>query len=172
MPEVSAPKWFDNLQPTMCAVVDHGVRTNFAFTEERVPWRWQEMVAQLRDEGIRQVVGGAKGTAALTGCSLEIRAGSYDHARHHANVKEKPGERQRVKFPVWDFVLHRNDGSAVRLHPAWSNRKVPAWEAIPHKGEVQPPPKGLGKSKGRGTFRFYAEMDRLIVHWFDFSKEP
>ena len=58
-PFESEAKWFDNVGPTMVAVCDHGAGTSFGFkSDEEVPWRWQEMVATLREEDIKEVVGG------------------------------------------------------------------------------------------------------------------
>ena len=60
-PFESEAKWFDNVEPTMVAVCDHGAGTSFGFrSDQEVPWRWQEMVATLREEDIREVVEGPR----------------------------------------------------------------------------------------------------------------
>ena len=30
---------------------------------------------------------------------------------------------------IWDFIVVRDDGSAIRLHPNWSNTKVETFDA-------------------------------------------
>ena len=68
------------------------------------------------------------------------------------------GEAQAVRLPVWDFVLIRNDGTGIRVHPEWSTAKLRLYEVEPHWGPVQPPGAGLGKSEGRGTFSHYKRL--------------
>ena len=165
---LSSPKVFDNAQPTWGAVCDHRPGTSFGFASDRVPWRWQEMVATLRDEDICEVVGGPRGDAALVGCSLEVRPNSYDHARSHALAKQ---QRVETKLPMWDFVLHRDDGTGVRLHPNWGNRKVIAFAFSPHADTVKSPIAGLGQSDGRGTFRYYGKLGVQRTYHFDAAKE-
>ena len=47
---------------------------------------------------------------------------SYDHKRDHAAQEaESPDQR---KVPVWDFVVERVDGTAVRFHPSATSNKV------------------------------------------------
>ena len=167
----SSVKVFNNMTPTWGCVCVHDPGMNFLFSEESVPWRWQEMVAMLRDEDIRKVVGGARGDGFLMGCSLELRPNSYDHFRSHALAKRLGPKKVTVKLPMWDFVLHRDDGTGVRLHPHWSDRKVDAFDLLPHADTVQPPKAGLGQSDGAGTFRHYAGLGVQRKYRFDASKE-
>ena len=167
----SSVKVFNNMTPTWGCVCDHDPGMNFLFSEETVPWRWQEMVAMLRDEDIRKVVGGARGDGVLMGCSLELRPNSYDHFRSHALAKRLGPAKVTVKLPMWDFVLHRDDGTGVRLHPHWSDRKVDAFDLLPHAETVQPPKAGLGQSDGAGTCRHYAGLGVQCKYRFDASKE-
>ena len=53
----------------------------------------------------------------LVGCDIRPRRNSYDHQRQ---VRKRDAPQLRE----WDFVLNRNDGTAVRLHPEWSSEKV------------------------------------------------
>ena len=167
----SSVKVFNNMTPTWGCVCVHDPGMNFLFSEESVPWRWQEMVAMLRDEDIRKVVGGARGDGFLMGCSLELRPNSYDHFRSHALAKRLGPKKVTVQLPMWDFVLHRDDGTGVRLHPHWSDRKVDAFDLLPHADTVQPPKAGLGQSDGAGTFRHYAGLGVQRKYRFDASKE-
>ena len=106
-------------------------------------WSWQEMVAHLSDESMHVVVNGPDGrSGGLIGCSFLVRPNSYDHSRHHQR-KDATQRGLRVangtKLPVWDFVLHRVDGTGIRLHPGWSNNKVGAYDVEGHGQEVEPP---------------------------------
>ena len=135
------------------------------------PWSWLEMVAQLTAESIRIAVKGPEGRSrGLVGCTVAFRPGSYDHKRHHA-LKMK-GASSNVKLPVWDFILHRDDSSAIRLHPQWSNTKVETFLAEGHTDEVEPPDAGLGASDGRGTFKKYKAIGTAGLLRFDGLKRP
>ena len=73
--------------------------------------------------------------------------------------KQTAGRPQRdVQLRVWDFVLKRSDGSAVRLHPQWSTPKVETYAVEGHETPVQTPHSGLGGSDGRGTYRHYKAL--------------
>ena len=63
-----------------------------------------------------------------------------------------------VKLPIWDFVVHRADGTAIRLHPEWSKPRFPSFAAEGHGEVVQPPRAGLGRSDGRGTYKSYTTL--------------
>ena len=79
------------------------------------PWDWKELIAQLRDEDIHTVVHGAKGRSrGLVGCEFAPRPNSYDHLRHKARKEAGAGNQM---LPMWDFVVHREDGTGLRLHP-------------------------------------------------------
>ena len=168
-PFQSDAKVFDNMAPTMVRVCDHAAKgTSFTFKDdEEVPWRWQEMVATLREEDMREVVLGPRSSGALVGCSLEVRPNSYDHKRR-ATVQ---ATKVNIKLPVWDFVLRRDDGTGVRLHPNWGDRKVSALDLAPHADTVEPPRKGIGRSDGPGTFRNYKDLGVQRTYRFDAAKE-
>ena len=162
--------WLDNAEPTMVSVCEHPQGTSYSFkSDEEVPWRWQEMVATLREEDIREVVLGPRSSGALIGCSLEVRPNSYDHMRQNASLSA--GQRQKVKLPMWDFALHRDDGTGVRLRPHWSDRKVAALDLVPRADTVKPPRAGLGGSDGRGTFRWYKDLGVQRTLQFDAARE-
>ena len=77
-----------------------------------------------------------------------------------------------LKLHVWDFVLHREDGTAIRLHPQWSTPNVEAYDAEGHVPEVQQPRAGLGRSDGRGTYRYYKAVGANLHFKFDTAKRP
>ena len=130
-------------------------------TDDMRSWSWMEMVAQLDDASIEFVVTGEGRSGGLVGCDLSTRPGSYDHSRRHqledggATVAAQHGFEGIYQLPTWDFVLRRDDGSAIRLHPQWSTQKVVSFPAEGHAEPVEPPIAGLGKSDGRGTYKKY-----------------
>ena len=69
-------------------------------------------------------------------------------------------------------MLHRVDGTGIRLHPGWSNNKVNAYDVEGHAQEVVPPLAGLGGSDGRGTYRWYKEVGKSNQLRFDGAKRP
>ena len=113
------------------------------------------MIAQLAPASLRKVVNGPDGrSGGVTGCSFATRPGSYDHNRS-VMIVEATGAPAKKKLPIWDFVVHRADGSAIRLHPEWARPRFPSFAAQGHTEEVAPPRSGKGKSMGHGTFKHY-----------------
>ena len=74
--------------PVAEIVHDKGVLFHFE-GEPKIPWRWQEMVAQLDDESMRFVVEGLdtgdkqNRSRGLVQCSIQ-ETDRYDHQRHNA----------------------------------------------------------------------------------------
>ena len=68
----------------------------FRFSDDRsldVPWRWQDMIAQLGDESMRHVVEGVdpnNRSRGVTGCMI-VQTNTYDHKRHFAK-RQAEGE--------------------------------------------------------------------------------
>ena len=62
------------------------------------------------------------------------------------------------KLPVWDFVILRADGTATRLHPDWAKTYIETFAPQGYEDPVMEPAKGLGKSDGPGTYRWYKEV--------------
>ena len=126
------------------------------------------MIAQLCDEDIRYAVGGSSGDCQLRECSLQVRPTSYDVARrYHIEFQER--RSADMQLPVWDFVVFPSDGTALRLHPSWTNRRVKVFPVEGH--ELPVVPKGLGKSEGPGTFRRYEKQDMVKELRFDAAKD-
>lgn len=134
--------------------------------ERSTEWSWHEMVAQFDPASMKEAVQGPDGRSrGLVGCSFEIRPNSYDHKRSHM-LKETTGHWPKFRLPVWDFVLHRDDGTGMRLHPQWSppgqnNKSRPQVETYALQGHTNPvpvPEHGYGRSDGRGTYRWQKEM--------------
>ena len=62
---------------------------------------------------------------------------------------------------VWGFLLVREGGSTIRLHPQWSSTVVESFEGDGHPEEVDIPIHGLGESDGPGTYKHYKEVGAL-----------
>ena len=115
------------------------------------------MIAQLTDESRATVVNGPEGrSGGVVGCSFAVRPNSYDHSRSY--MLNKTSGAPSVKLPIWDFVVHRDDGTATRLHPEWKKPRCPTFPEEGHGEVVQPPRAGLGCSDGRGTYRSYKTL--------------
>ena len=172
-PEQPRGRRLENKSPEEVATVLHGVRTNYAFDFTQMkPWSWQEMIAQLVPDDILWVVQGPDGhSSGLLGCAVTPRPNSYDVKRHYRARIEEGQKHQTTQLSVWDFEVFRSDGTSVRLHPSWTNRKVEVWSSDPHGAFVHPPWEGIGRSAGRGTFRHYAQLHRLRELRFDHTKD-
>ena len=115
----------------------------------------------------------------MVGCETKLRRNSYDHSR-------QVNERKAKKLLEWDFVIHRNDGTVVRLHPQWSSTKVnvyhPDWYAEPlHplKGAWEDRAEGnafrkssRGEETEIGTFSLFKNFGVLKTLKFDHRKAP
>ena len=114
---------FSNAMPDRVASMSHDRGTEFSFDESVfTEWKWQEMVAQLDDDSMRVVVNGQINfSRGLVGCSLQ-QSGIHDQKRHHA--QRQLGIRKFATLYEWYFVLERDDGSSVALHPNHKNTKV------------------------------------------------
>ena len=81
-------------------------------------------------------------------------ASSYDHKREQFAKHGGGRFAKHADVPLWDFVIHRSDGQAFRLHPSQTKRII----SIEHMNapiitKADAPDAGRGLSDGRGTFR-------------------
>ena len=129
------------------------------------------MVKQLLDDDIKIVVNGPDGTSGgLTHCSFSERPNSYDHPEHNRLMKAGVKPASQSRRSIWDFVLHREDGTSIRLHPEWKGTKVPTFDGCGHKEPVPLPKEGPGGTNGRGTFKSYKQGSNKHTLHFDMSK--
>ena len=174
-PRGSPPHVFDpDVKAAIAAIVPHvkGSGQDWEFNRDvMVAWDWKELVAQLRDEDLREIVTGAGGQSrGLIGCELAVRPNSYDHIRQ-ARLRQK-GQATTEIVPMWDFVLHRDDGTGVRVHPRRTTKDMEVCEVWGHLSQVQTPWNGLGRSDGRGTYRWYKNIGVSKKVRFDHNKVP
>ena len=86
------------------------------------------MIAQLDGKPLDIVVQGMGGRCCgLIGCYLAPRPKSYNHQRH-TMLKDEGRPLLDVSLSVWDFVVRREDGPLVRLHPQRQDRQVKTFE--------------------------------------------
>jgi len=169
--EDSRSKWFDNTYNYYIPPMLKGAGMDYSFdcdlNAEWWAWHWVEMISQLDNESIDYVFGRSRG---LVNCELCVRPGSYDHKRHH--MLNTVGRPPQARLPVWDFVIWRDDGTGIRLHPQWSTPKVETYEVDGHAPDVEIPWKGLGQSNGPGTYRSYVDSGNAHTIRFDPAKKP
>ena len=106
---------------------------------------------------MEKVVTGIEGRSrGLVGCSLAIRPGS------------------KRQLPDWDFVVHRNDGSGIRLDPQYEGNVVETIEE-PGPGEewtTVPPRRGIARSDSPFAAKKYKDSCIIEKMRFDASKKP
>ena len=107
----------------------------------------------------------------MAGCELSRRPNSYDHKRHN-QLKHAQKPYGNPQLRVWDFVLIRDDGTALRVHPQWSTTKIETYEGAGHAEQGEPPTAGLGNSDGRGTYKYYKDVGTKGHLRFDPNKRP
>ena len=145
-----------NKDPLMIGVLLRDKGMSYAFAPGQLqPWSWRQMLASFNETTKRQILGfdGGDGLVSIT---CEPLPKSYDHKRHHAARLAGDPFPQDAEVPIWDFVVRRANGMAIRFHPQLTNKKVEI-ASISMSPLQDPPAAGKGKSDGRGTYRFYKE---------------
>ena len=149
------------------------------------PWEWMQMIAQLDDDSRAVVVNGGEGRSrGIIGCALHQSEG-YDHertfaARDLAKAKAKAqglgkAEQKAAGEAVemlhqWDFVISREDGSFVLLHPRFSTTKIACKSQFPtFDGEL--PNTGPGGTSGPGTYKHFIVKNVDHVCRFDAKRK-
>jgi hypothetical protein len=144
-----------------------------------IPWRWQEMVAQLDGASIRDIIcrnevfdPRQQHDAVFIQCKIQ-QTGKYSHKRAVAakSVAIPENVPKKEKPTVWDFVLTRDDGHLVVLHPNWANTKVECKFGLPDTDD-EVPAAGPGGSDGRGTYKYYKNKYITTTLKFDAGKIP
>ena len=150
-------------------VVKHAHKSpDYEFDWDNVrKWHWHQMVAMLNPESMRYVVEGDQQNGArsrgLVSCEL-VQMDRYDHKRHHKD----PSMEGDLK--VWDFVLFRNDGSCIALHPEYRSKTFACTRGMPVT-DLEIPKHGRGGSDGAGTFKYFKNRQADKQLRFAASKE-
>ena len=163
----SAVLWFD--QEIEVPLINHPKGASFTFDHaNHRPWAWQQMVAQLHGDSMELVVQGTDGRSrGIVACSLQ-QTDQYDHKRHHADVKTNTAVADKMYY-IWDFVLLRDDGTYVALHPNYSHAKIECkvhWPTF--DGEL--PRTGKGGANGPGAFKHFIKKNVDTYVRFDANK--
>ena len=133
--------------------IQHWEGTTSSFSEETESWSWLSMIASLDEESMAKIVTNNGQSQGLVRCEFSPRPNSYDDASSRSLREAEVVVKKKVD--VWDFLLIRDDGSGIRIHPEWTKTKVPT---VPHHGpssEMDTPPRGFGTSAGKGSFQRY-----------------
>ena len=154
------------------ARMQHWQGESFTFLDtEQVEWSWEIMIAALTEDSMSYVVTGPEGRSrGVVSCQFSPRPNSYDDITSRA-IRKEDLEVPKM-LVIWDFLITRDDGSSVRLHPVYKHRKFKCFPGEGHPEQVEPPPKGFGKSRGRGSCQAYLNEDVLCYLHFDANKKP
>ena len=137
-------------------VIERNTGMEYAFKEnERQPWSWRQMLAGL-SPAAKDLVLGANATLGVVRITCQPVPGSYDHKRWHAARHIGRPYAADAEVRVWDFFVTRTDGTTVRFHTNYKDKKVQVASVDGAQTPLQlpgPPQKGKGKSDGPGTYR-------------------
>ena len=144
---------FSNLHMAAVAAIVHLLGEDFWFVQDdqRV-WSWWMMVAQMTEDSIRYVVEDGDSSRGLVACEIRRRVSSYDHTRHEHCPDDHP------QLLEYDFILTRNDGTAVGLHPQWRNRDIPTFKVRATEHTIKLTCDELGNADGPGRFKYYQTL--------------
>ena len=108
------------------------------------------------------------GSLGIVSCKI-AKSEVYDHKRHYAH--NAAGQEDDDMLFVWDFVLTRDDGTCVCLHPSWSTpTKIECTYGLPRR-DVNYPASGKG-GKGTPGYAYFKrrQVDKILR--FDPKKNP
>lgn len=144
---------FSNDAPVHVPVLIHYTGTDYSFSQNDVfLWYWLDMVGQLDAASRRLVVEGPDyRSRGIVQCRIQ-KTDIYDHKRHHALGLTDVAPQDTLK--VWDFILTREDGSYVCLHPNYLNHRVECKYGTPPT-DHEVPRTGPGGTSGPGIFRYF-----------------
>ena len=115
----------------------------------------------LDDASMATVVTGLDNRSrGLIGCCIQ-QSGIYDHKRHHA--KKQLDAAVADMWFVWDFVLVRDDGSRVALHPNYWNTYATCKFAQKLRSDIGVSRTGLECTSGPGTFRIFSQKKTTVA---------
>ena len=162
---------FHCTNPAKMSEIVHEEGMAFHFEGEPIKeWHWSDMVAQLNMESLAVVVEGREmdpdRSRGLVCCRLQ-KTTRYDHARHNAENESnktkgiKSVRSEETQYCQWDFVLTRSNGTEIWLHPNYSNTQIscrePEVPGDPNRADADVPTRGLGRSSGQGSFKYYKD---------------
>jgi len=141
----------------MAALVHDKEGTEFDFDHTTmIPWRWQEIVAQLDGPSLHTLMRGLEDEPARSRGIIRCRLQKTE--RDDIKMKNAGKAPAGERAGAWDFALTLDDGTEVFLHPNYSNTKV---EARLEAGTLD------DGSGGRGKFKRRAEAGLKTTLRFD-----
>ena len=140
----------------------------FSMVEPQQPWSWRKMLDRFDDDTLTRIIG-----PGVTGIFCQPMghpgASSDNHKREHfakhGGLRSADVDGEPPCVPVWEFVIHRGDGEAVRLHPNQTSNNVSVSRiSAPIVTAADGPDAGRGLSDGRGTFeRMFAKTHTEVA---------
>ena len=103
---------------------------------------------------------GVVGVAERVTGAIDAGGGFQNYPEDYAVIQKLSDEGQPLNdmsLPVWDFVIKREGGTGLRLHPQRSTVKVETFEIEGPEEPVEAPPQGNGCSWGRGGVQVLQE---------------
>jgi hypothetical protein len=102
---------------------------------------------------------------AIVSCGV-MSCPSYDHKRQCALAPRNPTAPLHSE---WNFVVTLDDGTAIFLHPNWSNSKIAVKKGanVWDESDMAVPNTGRGGTSGRGTFR--AQVEKKVATYLRFD---
>ena len=88
------------------------------------------------------------------------------------SMAQKEAGTGNKMLAIWDFVVHRDDGTGLRLHPRRTTTWIDTIEVEGHREQVPPPSGGFGASDGPGTCRKYKNIAAVGRVRFNPRKAP
>ena len=160
---------FSNTDDEEISEILCGKGTEYSFNDNvKTSWNWKAMVAQMNAESMRIVVQGVDGRSrGIVSCKIK-KCEVYDHKQNYAD-RAAGQEVDEMKFE-WHFVLGRDDGSCVSLHPMWSQPKIECTYGLPGRN-VSYPASGKG-GRGKPGYQSYKKRHVDIELRFDTDKKP
>ena len=167
---------FSDTEAIQVPTINHPPGPLYTFDESpaaRWPWRWQEMIAHLTLQSREELLSGfpniepiGRGpVGAIVSCGV-MSCPSYDHKRQCALAPRNPTAPLHSE---WNFVVTLDDGTAIFLHPNWSNSKIAVKKGanVWDESDMAVPNTGKGGTSGRGTFKAHVEKKVATYLWFD-----
>jgi hypothetical protein len=115
--------FFSNVTPNLFAQIVHPAgMADYVAGKPTIPWWWQDIVAQMDDASRQHVVQGVNRSRGLISCRIQ-KTCVYDHRRMDAEARAGRFRPDGFLYE-WDFVVVREDGTEVWMHPAWSDTNI------------------------------------------------
>ena len=144
-----------------------GKGTAFWFEEPPQPWSWRQMFAAMNDATLERLIGDHTHGGGVASITFQYLRHSYDHKREHAAQEELRPYADGAPVPIWEFVVKRSNGTAMRFHPDQKGKKF-GMSKFENAPPSEGPARGRGLSDGPGTYRRFINYSWDEHGVFDF----